>query len=96
MCSSTLVQRVLRNTLPRSLPPPRPPSMSVPLFAAGPCTRSCRRNPTEMPSATYVLMSVLLALVSSAAAAPTLSQRDDASKTWALLVAGSDTFSNYR
>jgi hypothetical protein len=52
----------------------------------------------EMPSTVYCfLLPVILACSSAAFAAAAASQQaSDAPRTWALLVAGSDTYSNYR
>jgi hypothetical protein len=50
-----------------------------------------------MLSREFLLFCVILALASkSAFATPILSLPSDAAKTWALLVAGSDTYENYR
>jgi len=49
-----------------------------------------------MRSAAGFLVSVILAFAACAFAAPILTQPNDAAKTWALLVAGSDTYMNYR
>ena len=52
-------------------------------------------NIRSMPSVGLLSFAVL-AFASIAVAAPLFSVRNDAPKTWALLVAGSDTYSNYR
>jgi hypothetical protein len=76
--------------LRRALPPLR--FRFLPPFT----TQSRQQVVVKMRQSVFVFLLVILACASAVFAARSASQASEAPRTWALLVAGSDTYNNYR